>query len=100
MDWCGNVDHAQMALLTAVAGAGKSTVAHTIAHFCAKRDVLLSSFFFRKGKTTTPKYLWSGVARALGIRSKSYYQALPSVFGDLPCLATASFAERFRAPIL
>ncbi len=36
MDWCGNVDLAQMALLTAVAGAGKSTIAHTIAHSCAK----------------------------------------------------------------
>src|SRR5258707_7618322 len=65
MDWCGNMDHAQMVLLTAVAGAGKSTVAHTIAHSCAQRDVLLSSSFFREGKTTTPQYVLSGVAKCL-----------------------------------
>ncbi len=100
MDWCGNVDHAQMALLTAVAGAGKSTVAHTIAHFCAKRDVLLSSFFFREGKTTTPKYLWSGVARSLAIRSKSYRQTLTSVLENRPSIATAAFDEQFRELIL
>ncbi len=79
MDWCGNVDHVQMALLTVAAGAGKSTVAHTIAHSCAKQNVLLSSFFFREGKTMTPKYLWSGMARSLAIRSKSYCQMLTSV---------------------
>ncbi len=100
MDWCGNVDHAQMALLIAVAGAGKSTVAHTIAHSCAKRDVLLSSFFFREGKTTTPKYLWSGVARSLAIRSKSYRQTLTSVLENRPSLATAAFDEQFRELIL
>jgi hypothetical protein len=91
MEWCGNVDHVQVALLTAVAGAGKSTVAHTIAHSCAKRDVLLSSFFFREGKTTTPKYLWSGVARSLAIRSKSYRQTLTSVLESRPSIATAAF---------
>ncbi len=100
MDWCGNVDDAQMALLTAVAGAGKSTVAHTIAHSCAKRDILLSSFFFREGKTTTPKYLWSGMARSLAIRSKSYRQTLTSVLENRPSLATAAFDEQFRELIL
>src|SRR5258708_31614683 len=100
MDWCGNMDHAQMALLTAVAGAGKSTVAHTIAHSCAKLDVLLSSFFFREGKTTTPRYLWSGVAKSLAIRSKSYRQTLTSVLESRPSMATAAFDEQFRELIL
>src|SRR5260221_12377899 len=100
MDWCGNVDHAQMALLTAVAGAGKSTVAHTTAHSCAERGILLSSFFFREGKTTSPKYLWSGVARSLAIRSKSYRQTLTSVLENNPSMATAAFDQQFGKLIL
>ncbi|QRV79045.1 hypothetical protein RhiJN_07060 [Ceratobasidium sp. AG-Ba] len=35
-------------LLTAVAGAGKTTVAHTVAHICADRKQLASSFFFNR----------------------------------------------------
>ncbi len=100
MDWCGNVDDAQMALLTAVAGAGKSTVAHMITHSCAKQDILLSSLFFREGKTTTPKYLWSGMARSLAIRSKSYHQMLTSVLENQLSLTTAAFDEQFRELIL
>ncbi len=100
MDWCENVDHAQIALLTAVAGAGKSTIAHTIAHSCAERDVLLSSFFFKEGKITSPKYLWSGVARSLAIRSKSYRQTLTSVLEKDPSMAAAAFGQQFRKLIL
>ena len=49
MGWCENVDHdwqTQIILLIAIAGAGKSAMAHTMAHLCAKRGILLSSFYF------------------------------------------------------
>src|SRR5258708_4711996 len=100
MDWCGSVDNVQMALLTAVTGAGKSTVAHMIAHSCAKWDILLSSFFFREGKTLTPKYLWSSMVRSLAIRSKSYHQPLTSVLENQPSITTTAFDEQFRELIL
>ncbi|SRR5258708_30619140 len=100
MDWCGNVDHAQMALLTVVAGAGKSTVAHMIAHSCAKHDVLLSSFFFKEGRIMSPKCLWSGMVRSLAIRSKSYHQMLTSVLEKDPSMAAAAFDQQFRKLIL
>src|SRR5260221_9377911 len=100
MDWCGNVDLAQMALLTAVAGAGKSTIAHMITHSCAKHNILLSSLFFREGKMTTPKYLWSGMARSLAIRSKSYHQMLTSVLENRLSITTAAFDKQFRELIL
>src|SRR5258708_40370539 len=74
MDWCGNVDHAQIVLLTAVAGVGKSTIAYTIAHSCAECNVLLSCCFFKEGKTTSPRCLWTSVS--LAIRSKSYHEML------------------------
>ena len=74
MDWCGNVDHVQIMLLTAVTGVGKSTIAYTITHSCAERNVLLSSCFFKEGKIMSPRYLWSSMS--LAIRSKSYHQML------------------------
>ncbi|QRV88331.1 hypothetical protein RhiJN_16349 [Ceratobasidium sp. AG-Ba] len=39
-------------LLTAVAGAGKTTVAHTVARICAERKQLASSFFFDRETET------------------------------------------------
>src|SRR5258708_6163657 len=103
MDWCDNVDHGwqtQIVLLTAVAGAGKSAVAHTIAHLCHQRQLLLSSFFFSKGNVTSPEYLWSGVARYLATKNKSYRQSLTSILKKDPSMATAAFDEQFRELIL
>src|SRR5260370_32916627 len=91
MDWCENVDHGwqtQIVLLTAVVGAGKSALAHTIAHLCDQRGILLSSFFFREGKIMSPECLWSGVARSLAIKSKSYRQELTSALENDPSIAT------------
>ncbi len=103
MDWCDDIDHGwqtQLVLLTAVAGAGKSAIAHTIAHLCDQRGILLSSFFFREGSVTDPEYLWSGVARSLAIKSKSYRQTLTSTLENDPSLATAAFEEQFKKLIL
>ena|SRR5258708_7482243 len=97
MDWCDNVDHGwqtQIVLLTAVAGAGKSAVAHTIAH------LLLSSFFFSKGNVMSPEYLWSGVARSLVTKNKSYHQSLTSILKSDLSMATAAFDNQFREFIL
>ncbi len=103
MDWCDNVDHGwqtQIVLLTAVAGAGKSTVAHMIAHLCHQHQLPLSSFFFSKGNVMSPKCLWSGVARYLATKNKSYRQSLTSILKSDPSMATAAFDEQFRELIL
>ncbi len=103
MDWCDSVDHGwqtQVVLLTAVAGAGKSAVAQTIAHLCDQRGILLSSFFFSEGNVTSPECLWSGVARSLAIKSESYRQMLTSILEKDPSIATAAFDEQFRGLIL
>ena len=39
---------AELYLLTAVAGAGKSAIAHTVAQRCAHSGILLTSFFFSR----------------------------------------------------
>src|SRR5258708_1224829 len=103
MNWCDNVDHGwqkQIVLFTAVARAGKSALAHMIAHLCDQRGSLLSSFFFREGNTTSPEYLWSGVARSLAIKSKSYCQMLISILENDLRITTAVFNEQFRKLIL
>ena len=102
MDWCCDVGHqkTQVTLLTAVAGAGKSAVAHTIAHLCDERDILLSCFFFRAGETTSPDHLWSGVARSLAIRNKSYRRVLTSTLKKDPTIPTAASDDQFKKLIL
>jgi len=96
MDWCGNIEHdwkSQIVLLTAVAGAGKTTVAHTIAHRCYEDEILLSSFFFREGKVTSPSCLWSGVASSLAVKRNSYCHKLTSILKSDPSIPTAGFDE-------
>ncbi len=43
-------------LLTGVAGAGKSSIAHTIAKECTTEEILLSSFFFKAGEQSQPTF--------------------------------------------
>src|SRR5260370_20015620 len=103
MGWCRSVKHRwekQVVLLTAVAGAGKSAVAHTIAHQCTEEHILLSSFFFRTGETTSPEHLFSGIARSLAIKYDSYCAILTSILEDAPSIATATFGEQFRRLVL
>ena len=103
MDWCCDVEHHsknRVMLLTAVAGAGKSAVAHTIAHLCNERDILLSCFFFRAGETTSPDHLWSGIARSLAIRNQSYRRILASTLKKDPTIATAASDDQFKKLVL
>ena len=103
MGWCRNVEppwKSQVVLLTAVAGAGKSTVAHTIAHQCTEHGILLSTFFFRARETASPDHLWSGVARSLAIRSESHRAILTTILENDPTIATAAFDEQFSRLVL
>ena len=63
MDWCGNMDHAQMALPTAVTGAGKSTIAHTITHSCPVPNSMSFSWAFSSGPWVLSIYgaVWWGL---------------------------------------
>src|SRR5258708_6547751 len=103
MGWCRSVKHhweKQVVLLTAVAGVGKSAVAHTVAHRCAEEDMLLSSLFFRTGETTSPEHLFSTIARSLAIKHESHCAILMSILEDAPSIATARFDDQFRKLVL
>jgi hypothetical protein len=55
----------QIFLLTGVAGAGKSAIAHTVAQRCHEEHLLVTSFFFNRNSIDRPKRLFSTIARDL-----------------------------------
>jgi hypothetical protein len=54
--------------LTGVAGTGKSTIAQSVAEYCAKEKWLAASFFFSRddGERNHPKLVFSTIAHQLG----------------------------------
>ncbi|KAF8327570.1 uncharacterized protein EI90DRAFT_2927920 [Cantharellus anzutake] len=85
-------------LLTAVAGAGKTSIALTIAERCvSEEDVsLLLRFFFKAGKRSRPNLLFSGIAQALADHDPAYRTFIASTLRNDPSLPTASFATQFK----
>ncbi|KAF8310609.1 uncharacterized protein EI90DRAFT_2956079 [Cantharellus anzutake] len=83
-------------LLTAVAGAGKTSIAHSIAEKCASEGLLLLTFFFKAGEQSRPDHLFSGMARSLATRDPSYCASIISILKDDPTLATAPFIVQFE----
>ncbi|KAF8325230.1 uncharacterized protein EI90DRAFT_3073466 [Cantharellus anzutake] len=98
MSWCRNMedDTKRVMLLTAVAGAGKTSVAHSIAAKCESEGLLLLTFFFKAGEQSRPDHLFSGMARSLAKRDPSYCASITSILRDDPTLATASFSVQFE----
>ncbi|KAF8341234.1 uncharacterized protein EI90DRAFT_2965501 [Cantharellus anzutake] len=98
MAWCHDTRDSgnRVMLLTAVAGAGKTSIAHTIAERCARERSLLLSFFFKAGEQSRPDCLFSGMARALAKRDQAYRSSIISALQDDPTLSTAPFAMQFR----
>ncbi|KAF8341345.1 uncharacterized protein EI90DRAFT_3033606 [Cantharellus anzutake] len=97
MAWCHNTRESgnRVMLLTAVAGAGKTSIAHTIAERCTKEHALLLGFFFKAGEQSQPDCLFSGMARALAKRDQVYRSSIISTLQDDPTLSTAPFAMQF-----
>src|SRR5258707_10422336 len=87
-------------LLHIVPKAGKSAIVHMIAHLCDQCGILLLSFFLSQGNIMSPECLWSGVARSLAIKSKSYHQMLTSILENNLSITTVVSEEQFRKLIL
>ena len=98
MDWCHSTgsDESRIMLLTGVAGAGKTSLAHTIAKESTMRGILLSSFFFKAGEQSRPTLLFSDIARSLATKSSAHRDAIISIIDNDPKLATASFTTQFE----
>ncbi|KAF8344031.1 uncharacterized protein EI90DRAFT_39860 [Cantharellus anzutake] len=100
MAWCRDTGDSEnrLMLLTAVAGAGKTSIALTIAERCASEgDVaLLLQFFFKAGERSRPDFLFSGMARALADHDSVYRTFITSALRKDPSLSTASFTTQFK----
>ncbi|KAF8344034.1 uncharacterized protein EI90DRAFT_39680 [Cantharellus anzutake] len=100
MGWCRNTGDSEnrLMLLTAVAGAGKTSIALTIAERCASEGdaTLLLHFFFKAGERSRPDLLFSGMARALADHDPIYRTFITSALRSDPSLSTASFTMQFK----
>ena len=96
--WCQNTgnDEKRVLLLTAVGGAGKSSIAHTVAKECMSDGSLLSSFFFKANEQSQPTHLFSGMARSLAAKSLHHRAIITSALEHDPQLATSSFTTQFK----
>ncbi|KAF8333474.1 uncharacterized protein EI90DRAFT_2880450, partial [Cantharellus anzutake] len=98
MAWCCNVEDGarRVMLLMAVAGAGKTSIAHSTAEKCVSEGLLLLTFFFKAGEQSQPDHLFSGMARSLAMQDPSYCASVISILKDDPTLATAPFSVQFQ----
>ncbi|KAF8337027.1 uncharacterized protein EI90DRAFT_3287335 [Cantharellus anzutake] len=98
MAWCRTTEDSKnrVLLLTAVAGAGKTSVALSIAEECKREKISSSSFFFKAGEQSRPDHLFSGMARSLATHDPAYRTSLISTLQKDPALSTAPFATQFE----
>ncbi|KAF8336247.1 uncharacterized protein EI90DRAFT_3168326 [Cantharellus anzutake] len=98
MAWCRTTEDSKnrVLLLTAVAGAGKTAVALSIAEECKRENISSSSFFFKAGEQSRPDHLFSGMARSMATHDPAYRASLISTLQEDPALSTAPFATQFE----
>ena len=88
---------AEIFLLSDVAGAGKSAIAHTIAQRCHNAGLLGSSFFFDRNTAdrNCPDKIFSTAARDLAKLSQDIPEKICHALEDDRCLASASQSRQF-----
>jgi hypothetical protein len=93
---------AEIFWLCDVAGAGKSTVAHTIAQYCDGHGLLGSSFFFNRNipDRRTPQKLFSTIARDLARLGDGFSDHVSLVLENDRSLASACQSRQFDQLIL
>ncbi|KAG9086938.1 hypothetical protein FRC07_012950, partial [Ceratobasidium sp. 392] len=93
---------AEIMLLTAVAGAGKTTVAHTIAYECHQKGQLGSSFFFdyETAGRNNPNVLFTTIASDLSTRRGRLARHIGFAIQEDSSLPTAPLSRQFKELIL
>ncbi|KAF8598006.1 TPR-like protein [Ceratobasidium sp. AG-I] len=102
VDEASGANGAQIYLLTAVAGAGKTTVAHTVAHHFHERGQLVSSFFFdheTEGRST-PIALFTTIAADLARVSKQLADRITAAIENEQGLPMAPLSRQFQELVL
>lgn len=100
--WIDSIDDSEterVFWITGVAGAGKSAVAHTIAHQCRLSQRHHSScFFFDRGTDgrNNPDKLFSTIVHDLASRSPDIHLHVGTVLESNPTLASAPISRQFE----
>ncbi|KAF8594481.1 hypothetical protein BDV93DRAFT_515736 [Ceratobasidium sp. AG-I] len=102
VDEAGGSSGAQIYLLTAVAGAGKTTVAHTVAHHFHERGQLVSSFFFDRETQArnTPIALFTTIAADLARVSGQLADRITAAIENEQGLPLAPLSRQFQELVL
>ncbi|KAG8793494.1 POC1 centriolar protein A [Ceratobasidium sp. 428] len=93
---------ARILFLTAVAGAGKTTLAHTIAHKCHENRQLGSSFFFDRetNARNTSELLFTTIAADLSQLDASLRNCITAAVDNNGSLLSAPLPRQFEELIL
>ncbi|KAF8602926.1 hypothetical protein BDV93DRAFT_473944 [Ceratobasidium sp. AG-I] len=105
LTWIGEADDASdtnVFVLTGVAGAGKSTIAHTIAQRCAEQEQLVTSFFFDRDTEgrNKPNALFSTIAADLGRVSHVLAERIAFAIENDKSLPLAPISRQFDRLVL
>jgi NACHT domain len=97
-----DVRTAKIFLLTSVAGAGKTTIAHTVAQRCKEEQILSSPFFFDREVSgrNDPRMLFSTIARNLADQDPKFRQQVADALDREKSLVGASTSVHFAELIL
>ncbi|KAG8787542.1 hypothetical protein FRC12_015465 [Ceratobasidium sp. 428] len=95
-------DSIRIVLLTGVAGAGKSTIAHTIAQLCSQNGQLVSSFFFNRETEgrNTPNALFTTIAADLSRVNRRLAESIADAIEKDQGLLLAPISRQFEELIL
>ncbi|KAG8685398.1 POC1 centriolar protein A, partial [Ceratobasidium sp. 394] len=93
---------AKVMVLTAVAGGGKTTIAHTVAGQCAKNKLLGSSFFFdhETESRNNPAALFTTIAADLSRLDPRLAGCIATAIEDDPTLPSAPIFRQFEELML
>ncbi|KAG9121575.1 POC1 centriolar protein A, partial [Ceratobasidium sp. 392] len=93
---------AEIMLMTAVAGAGKTTVAHTVARECHERKQLGSSFFFDRETEgrNSPVALITTIVADLSRLSQGLGNRITTAIEQDPSLPSAPLSRQFEELLL
>lgn len=99
----GEVGVTRVFLLYSCAGAGKTAIAHSVAHICDEEHHCLgASFIFQAGETlrNNPGRLVSTVARELSAQNSDYASRLGDVIEASPSITYAPITNQFQSLLL
>ncbi|KAG9089613.1 POC1 centriolar protein A [Ceratobasidium sp. UAMH 11750] len=93
---------AKVMVLTAVAGGGKTTIAHTVGGQCAKNKLLGSSFFFDHETEcrNSPVALFTTIAADLSRLDDCLAECIATTIKDDPTLPSAPISRQFEELVL